>query len=389
MSVNSTIKRIIALTEIFAILLLVCVVAFAGSATYNSGKRHVESDSLSSAAESYYAGYDYDLLSEQSSSELLATLRSLMTTTHSYKSTYADCRDLSVKTDSNGTEGVISLIYTSVEVTRSQFGGNAGTWNREHVWPKSLGGFTDTGAGSDLHHIRPSDATVNARRDNNKYGNVENGSEVKGSALVGGMVSGYLKGGYFEPLDNAKGDVARICLYVYVRYGGEISKCSNITNVFESVDVLLEWCEMDPVDEWEMSRNDVVEGIQGNRNVFIDYPEYAWLLFGKEVPDTMVTPSGEAMSSGESGAPGAGVTPEIPEEPGEFADPETCEHEFAHWQYTEDGQRRRACILCGWMEYEPYEDNSSSNTVITAVAISVAVVVVLGVGIYVYRRHKK
>ena len=381
--VNSTIKRIIPLAEIFAILLVLGVAAFAGSATYNSGTRHVESDSLSSAAEGYYSDYDYDVLSELSSSELLATLRSLMTTTHTYKSTYADCRDMSVKTDSNGTEGVISLIYTSVEVTRSQFGGNAGTWNREHIWPKSLGGFTDTGAGSDLHHIRPSDATVNSRRGSLKYGNVENGSAVTGSALVGGMVSGYSKGSYFEPLDNAKGDVARICLYVYVRYGGELSKCSNITNVFESVDVLLEWCEMDPVDEWEMSRNDVVFGIQGNRNVFIDYPEYAWLLFGKEVPDTMATPSGEAMGKNASQNPGDTDMPD------EIIDPATCEHEFAHWQYTEDGQRRRACVLCGWMEFEPYEANDRTGTVVTVVAVSAAVVVVLGVGIYVYRRRKK
>ncbi|MBE6534744.1 MAG: hypothetical protein E7678_07265 [Ruminococcaceae bacterium] len=108
---------------------------------------------------------------------------------------------------------------------------------------------------------------------------------------------GHLKNGYFEPLDNVKGDVARICLYVYVRYGSEYSKCNNITNVFESVDVLLEWCEMDPVDTWEMSRNDVVESVQGNRNVFIDYPEYAWLLFGEDVPNSMETPSGEAKKA--------------------------------------------------------------------------------------------
>ena len=59
---------------------------------------------------------------------------------------------------------------------------------------------------------------------------------------------------------------------------------------------MLEWCALDPVDEWEMGRNDVVEDIQGNRNVFIDYPEYAWLLFDKEIPDEMTTPSGEAIA---------------------------------------------------------------------------------------------
>ena len=67
--------------------------------------------------------------------------------------------------------------------------------------------------------------------------------------------------------------------------------------VIENLDTLLAWCEMDPVDTWEMGRNDAVERIQGNRNVFIDYPEYAWLLFGKEIPTDMVTPSGEAKNS--------------------------------------------------------------------------------------------
>jgi hypothetical protein len=70
--------------------------------------------------------------------------------------------------------------------------------------------------------------------------------------------------------------------------------------VFQSIDVLLEWCALDPVDTWEMGRNEVVENIQGNRNVFIDYPELAWLLFDREIPDNMVTPSGEAMN-GEGG----------------------------------------------------------------------------------------
>ena len=390
--VNSTIKRIIALAEIVVLLLACSIAVFAASATYNSGARHTVSSSLSTAAEVYYTEYEYDILSEQSSSELLTTLRRLMTETHTYKSTYNDCRDISVKTDSNGTEGVISLIYTSVEVTRSQFGGNAGTWNREHIWPKSLGGFGNEGAGSDLHHIRPSDATVNSRRGNLKYGNVESGSAVTGSALVGSMVSGYSKGSYFEPLDNVKGDVARICLYVYVRYGGELSMCNSITNVFESVDVLLEWCEMDPVDEWEMSRNDVVGGIQGNRNVFIDYPEYAWLLFGREIPDTMATPSGEAAKK--DAALDDPVYPSLPDgsdEPVVIPTPdENCEHEFGPWQYTEDGQRRRACITCGWMEFETYEpDSLPTDKIVTVAVIGVAVVAVIGVGIYLVRRGKE
>ena len=58
----------------------------------------------------------------------------------------------------------------------------------------------------------------------------------------------------------------------------------------ESLDTLLQWCEEDPVDQWEMARNDLTQQVQGNRNVFIDYPELAWLMFDREVPADMPTP---------------------------------------------------------------------------------------------------
>ena len=84
--------------------------------------------------------------------------------------------------------------------------------------------------------------------------------------------------------------------------------------------MLLEWCELDPVDTWEMGRNEVVQKIQGNRNVFIDYPELAFKLFDKEVPSDMTTPSGEAKNSASTTPDNPGTTPEdpgtTPEDPG-------------------------------------------------------------------------
>ena len=192
------------------------------------------------------------------------------------------------------------MLYTSYQGSQSQYNGGNG-WNREHVWPKSLGGFETSGPGADLHHIRPTENKTNSDRGNKKYGIANGGTVSKGnlSGLTGGK---YVS--YYEPLDNVKGDVARICLYVYVRYGGSYSKCSSITNVFQSVDVLLEWCALDPVDTWEMGRNEVVEAYQGNRNVFIDYPEFAWLIFDKTPPADMTTPSGNTGNSGNSGNSG-------------------------------------------------------------------------------------
>lgn len=278
------------------------------STTNNSGTRHVVCTTLDgTSAASYYTGsYTYDRLEDLSGSVLTTTLRTLMTSTHKYKSSYANCRDYANRTDcENGSGSNIITIYTSYSTSQSEYNGGNG-WNREHVWPKSLGGFNQDGAGADLHHIRPSENKTNSQRGNKLYGNVSSGSKSTGN--LSGIVGGEYSGNYYEPLDEVKGDVARICLYVYVRYGTEYSQCSKITNVFQSIDVLLEWCALDPVDTWEMGRNEVVGSIQGNRNVFIDYPELAWLIFDREVPSNMQTPSGEANGNTSGGNQGGTVS---------------------------------------------------------------------------------
>lgn len=269
------------------------------STTANSGIRQELCTSLegTGAADYYTGSYSYDQLSELYGDQLLTELRTLLTQTHTKTTTYAQCKDLAVKTDcENGDGTTISLIYTSYSAIRSDYiNDQTNGWNREHVWPKSQGGFSETDTpGCDLHHVRPSDSLVNSTRGNRLFGTVSNGKNANGAEYTGYALGGASTSGYFEPLDNVKGDVARICLYVYVRYGGEYSKCGKITNVFQSVDVLLDWCALDPVDTWEMGRNEVVAAIQGNRNVFIDYPELAWLLFDEQIPEDLVTPSGKA-----------------------------------------------------------------------------------------------
>ncbi len=261
------------------------------SSQYNSGERDVIATTLNgTSADSYYTGSnEYDVLSNKSATEIKNALASLMKSTHSYQSSYNDCHYKADRTDCENEDGRVSLIYTSYSATMSQWNG----WNREHVWPQSLGGGNTSGGGADLHHIRPSDAVVNSTRGNKKYGNTNGGTAKYGSNPASGYLGGYYNSTYFEPLDNVKGDVARICLYVWVRWGSAWG-ADSITEVFQSVDVLLAWMEIDPVDTWELGRNEVVQDIQGNRNVFIDYPEYAWLILNKEVPSDMVTPSGEA-----------------------------------------------------------------------------------------------
>ena len=364
------------------------------STTANSGTRDVVCTTLNgTSAANYYRNHDYDDLSEMSSTAVFNSLQALMRSTHTYISSYDDCHYKANKTDcTNGSGNNVSLIYTSYSATMSQWNG----WNREHVWPKSLGGNSQTGGGADLHHIRPSDSGVNSSRGNKKYGESgANPTEKKGSDPAVGVLGGTYNSTYFEPLDNVKGDVARICLYVYVRWNSDWG-ANNITKVFQSVDVLLQWCEEDPVDTWEMGRNEVVGAIQGNRNVFIDYPEYAWLIFGREVPADMVTPSGEAKSSGGSQSttrPAATtVTPttQTPTTtpPTTTTTPTTttavpttteatttvapttaattsggeCDHAFGPWEdIGSSGGRSRTCSKCGIFEFSTQTEADASE----------------------------
>lgn len=273
------------------------------SSTSNSGQRDVVCTTLNgTTALGYYTGSNaYDTLSKQSSTAILEALRTLTINTHKKTTTYSECQSYAKKTDCENENNKVTLIYTSLNTSSSD-------WNREHVWPKSKGNpnLGTSGPGADLHHIRPSDNKVNSNRSSLRYGYVtSNVKQSTGGNAANGILGGYYNSSYFEPLDNVKGDVARICLYMYVRYGK--SHCQNVTSVFQSVDVLLEWCALDPVDTWEMGRNEVIYAIQGNRNVFIDYPEYAWLIFGKTVPSNMQTPSGKAAGGNAGGNAGGDV----------------------------------------------------------------------------------
>ena len=291
----------LALVIIFSLLAAIPS-ASAATFSYNTGKRGVVCTSLSSKAKAYYTGsYAYSTLSTKTASTIKSSLKTLMTNTHSTITTYTNLKTYTKYSDATaGSTSKMTLLYTSNSVSSAW---DSTVWNREHVWPQSLGTFTTANCGADMHHLRPADPKVNSTRGNLPYGIVRSGSSYKTATTSSGSVGGYYTSTYFEPLDNVKGDIARILLYCYVRWGE-----SNLTDVIQSTDVLLSWCKSDPVDTWEMGRNDVVQGIQGNRNVFIDYPEYCWLIFGKSVPSGMTTPSGMAGGSSSGSSSGSTTT---------------------------------------------------------------------------------
>ena len=253
----------------------------------------------------------YDKISDtETGATLKQSLRTLVTTTHTNKTSYDDCKDPSIvaKTDGNEDSSQIVLFWSDIEVDVAWDSGK--TWNREHVWPQSQGWFETSGAGADLHHIRPSDPSVNSSHNNNPYGIVEEDAYCTTSATNGSIkTDAKCKNGYFEPSDNKKGDTARIIFYLLVRYSE--SDSYSITSVAESMEMLLEWNELDPVDASEERRNDAVQKIQGNRNPFIDNSEYADLIWSGENADdtnnpgsgttTPSTPSNGAVATFELG----------------------------------------------------------------------------------------
>ena len=248
----------------------------------NWGARGETCTFLSSYAEAYYTdSYTWDSMSQTSggtttsntpSSALYRQLKTLMSSTHTFYTYYdgnKNVRDYYKYTDCvrNDTSKV-SLFYFGTLLSSTWNGGTS--WNQEHVWPKSK--LSNSQQIGDIMHLRPADPTENSRRSNTAYGE---------------------SGGYYDPGLGVRGDCARMMLYMYVRWGATSTMWGS-SGVMENLTILLKWMEEDPVDTWEMGRNDSVQSITGTRNVFVDYPEYAWLLFGKEIPENMDTPSGNA-----------------------------------------------------------------------------------------------
>lgn len=178
--------------------------------------------------------------------------------------------------DPNNTNNVI-LLYTGRSQSKSTNGGNPDQWNREHVWAKSHGDFgTSMGPGTDLHHLRPTDVSVNGARGNKDF---DNGGSPQGEAP-----DTYTDNDSWEPRDEVKGDVARMIFYMDVRYEGDSGeldlevndRVSNGSAPYHGKrSTLIEWHNLDPVDDLERQRNDIIyHDYQHNRNPFIDHPEW-------------------------------------------------------------------------------------------------------------------
>ena len=168
-------------------------------------------------------------------------------------------------------------------------------WNREHVWAKSHGDFgTTQGAGTDIHALRASDRSVNTERSSKDF--AEGGSSLSNPEALDDCPVCLETSNSFEPPDEVKGSVARMIFYMVTRYNGDsgsndltLTAVNGVGTSYGSstsgngelgdLATLLVWNDLYPPTDEEYYRNNIIFQIQGNRNPFIDHPEWANSIF--------------------------------------------------------------------------------------------------------------
>lgn len=236
------------------------------------------------AQQSYYNDVDLTLTGQELYIELQEKIDIINNTF-----TYGDIRDTVKITDEDpsNTNNVL-LIYgfddSNCTDQRSRdkddFGGTSCEYNREHTFARSnsnpdMGSVSNssTGIGADPNNLRSSDQQKNNNRGSKKF--------QDGSGNAGNVGSGN-----WFPGEEWKGDVARIMMYMYTRYGDRCLPSLNGTGTTQSgnamLQVYLEWNIEDPVTPYEDQRNAYLENAYGNRNPFIDNPYLATIIWGGE-----------------------------------------------------------------------------------------------------------
>lgn len=193
-------------------------------------------------------------------------------------------------------EGSDGTSFIKVTHQCGQYSKEGDCYNREHSFPKSWFGGKVEPMNSDGHHLFATDGYVNAKRSNWPFGEVANATYTSSNGSKLGTASAGLgyEGTVFEPIDEFKGDFARAYFYMATRYenviaGWESNSASSDavlngtnTTVFEPwlLNMLKRWHKQDPVSAKEQARNQAVFDFQGNRNPFIDHPEFVQQIWG-------------------------------------------------------------------------------------------------------------
>ena len=193
--------------------------------------------------------------------------------------------------DNNNPSNII-LVYSGNSIDKFDFASNLEQdfWNREHVWPKSHGfPDEDDNAYTDVHNLKPSDRSVNSSRGTKDYD--------FGGSQHSEATECLTDSDSWEPSDSVKGDIARILFYMVVRYDPgydhnnnsfdlelvDYTTPNNNDPILGKLSSLIQWHYDDPVDDFEITRNEIIYEFQENRNPFIDHPNLVSFIWGENI----------------------------------------------------------------------------------------------------------
>jgi len=193
-------------------------------------------------------------------------------------------------------------IYGSAQQDDGSLGTAEGQrFNREHTIPQSVfAGLSPMK--NDAHFVIPCDKYLNAQRGVFPYGIVDisggaatydeySNTSKRGPNLNSGISAGY-SGTVYEPIDEFKGDIARLYFFFVTRYEDDLVSFSNTNGTYEMFDgsanqafnqtflnIMYQWHVQDPVSQKELDRNNAIYGRQSNRNPYIDNPNYVFEIW--------------------------------------------------------------------------------------------------------------
>ena len=239
----------------------------------------------------YYNGFNWN----QTGTALKNALAIKITSTHTNFLSYGEVWDALKFTDQDpDNSNNVLLVYgsnsTTMSLPKSATCGNGNSsencgvirWNREHTFAQALGNpsLGQTGPGADAHHLRACTYALNEQRANRKY--------------AAGIGIAATVGVNYYPGDEWKGDVARMMMYMYLRYGSQclptaVGTGATVASDANMINLFLQWNAEDPVSQYEDNRNTYLGSTaayaQRNRNPFIDNPYLATLIWGGQVAE--------------------------------------------------------------------------------------------------------
>ena len=270
---------------------------------------------VNSASAAIPSGY-YDLVDTSNADTLRDSLHEIIDDHQRfpYTSSATDTWDILEEADED-PDNASNIIDIYKNESYSKEGGGNSNYNREHTWPKSYG-FPDDGSSNypytDAHHLFLANSGYNSSRSNKPYADCDSSCSEKvttssnsrgGSSTESNWTTGSGATGSWQTWSERKGDTARALMYLAVRYEGgthgdtgasepnliltddraliaNSNTGDNLTVAYMGLkSTLLQWHEDDPVDDFERRHNEAVYENQGNRNPFVDYPEYVTCVF--------------------------------------------------------------------------------------------------------------